>query len=108
MPKMKHILLPVDYKPPTNTTIWYAVVLAGRMDASLTLLHVVPPVNPDWELAGGGGGGLLVPEALGRQKNDAEEKLRAYFADELRHLEVPLPAEGDPALTILDYAHSRC
>ena len=108
MPKMKHILLPVDYTPRTHAAVCYAAVLAGRINALLTLLHVLPPVNPAWELAGGGGGGLLVQEALGRQKDDAERKLRAYLADELRHFEVQrMLAEGDPALTILDYAHSK-
>ena len=97
MPKMKHILVPVDYAPRTHAAVCYAAVLAGRIDASLTLLHVLPPVNPAWELAGGGGGGLLVQEALGRQKDDAERKLKAYLADELQHFEVErILAEGDP------------
>ena len=108
MPKMKHILLPVDFTPRTHVAVRYAAVLAGRIDASLTLLHVLPPVNPAWELAGGGGGGILVQEALGRQKDDAERKLNVYLADELQHFEVErILAEGDPALTILDYAHSK-
>ncbi|HYK91605.1 MAG TPA: universal stress protein [Acidobacteriota bacterium] len=108
MPKMKHILLPIDYTPRTHAAVRYAAVLAGRIDASLTLLHVLPPVNPAWELAGGGGGGLLVQEALGRQKDDAERKLNAYLADELRHFEVQrMLAEGDPAVTVVDYAHSK-
>ncbi len=108
MPKMKHILLPIDFAPRTHAAACYAAVLAGRFDALLTLLHVLPPVNPAWELAGGGGGGLLVQEALERQKGEAERKLKAYLADEFRHFEVQrMLAEGDPALTILDYAHSE-
>ncbi len=104
---MKHILLPVDFSPRTQTAVRYATTLAGRFHASLTVLQVLVPVNVALEVAGGGGG-ILVQEVLARQKSDTEKKLQAFLADDLRDLEVDrILAEGEPALTIVDYARSN-
>jgi nucleotide-binding universal stress UspA family protein len=104
---MKHILLPVDFSPRAQAAVRYATALAGRFHSSLTVLDVLVPVNVALEVAGGGGG-TLVEEVLARQRNDAERKLQAFLADELRDFEVRrVLAEGDPALTIVDYARSN-
>jgi nucleotide-binding universal stress UspA family protein len=108
MLKIEHILLPIDYSPRSHAAVGYAVILARRFHSSLTVLHVLPHVNPALELVGPCGGGVLVQDALARQTEDAERQLKSYLAGEFQHLEVQrVLAEGDPAPTILDWAHSR-
>ena len=105
---MKHILLPVDFSPRTKAAVRYATTLANRFHSTLTVLQVLVPMDIALEVAGGGGGGILVQEALAHQRNEAERKLQAFLADELRDFDARrVLAEGDPALTIVDYARSN-
>ena len=42
--RIKSILVPVDFSPPSKKALDYAVAVARRFKAKLTLLHVVEPV----------------------------------------------------------------
>lgn len=104
---MQHILLPVDFSPRSRAAVQYATALACRFHSSLTLLHVLAPINVAWEVAEGGGGNL-VREVLAHQEDLIEKKLQSFLADELGHFNVRrVLAEGDPALAIVDYARSH-
>ena len=46
---IKSILVPIDFSPPSKKALDYAVAVARRFKAKLTLLHVVEPVaTPDF------------------------------------------------------------
>src|SRR5262245_28545633 len=46
---VKSILVPIDFSPPSKNALAYAVAVARRFRAKLTLLHVVEPmVTPDF------------------------------------------------------------
>jgi nucleotide-binding universal stress UspA family protein len=47
--KIRSILVPVDFSPPSKKALHYAAQLAGQFNSTLTLLHVVEPVAmPDF------------------------------------------------------------
>ena len=47
--RIKSILVPIDFSPPSKKALDYAVAVARRFKAKLTLLHVVEPVaTPDF------------------------------------------------------------
>ena len=47
--RIKSILVPLDFSPPSKRTLAYAVAVAKQFQAKLTLLHVVEPVaTPDF------------------------------------------------------------
>jgi universal stress protein A len=37
----QHILVPMDFSPPSDQAFTYAIELAGRLQARMTLLHVI-------------------------------------------------------------------
>ncbi|MBK7860328.1 MAG: universal stress protein [Archangiaceae bacterium] len=45
MIKISRILLPVDFSPPAETALEYAMVLANSLGASITLLHIMQVPN---------------------------------------------------------------
>jgi nucleotide-binding universal stress UspA family protein len=47
--RIKSILVPLDFSPPSKKALGYAVAVARQFKAKLTLLHVVEPVaTPDF------------------------------------------------------------
>src|SRR5262245_154572 len=47
--KIRSILVPVDFSPPSKKALHYASQLAAQFNANLTLVHVVEPVAmPDF------------------------------------------------------------
>ena len=51
-PRIKSILVPLDFSPPSKQALGFAVAFARRFNAKLTLLHVVEPVaTPDFAVA---------------------------------------------------------
>jgi nucleotide-binding universal stress UspA family protein len=47
--RIKSILVPLDFSPPSSKALAYAVTFAGQFKARLTVLHVVEPVaTPDF------------------------------------------------------------
>ena len=47
MPRIKKILVPVDFSDYSKSTVEYAVLLAGRFHASIDLVHVIEPFAYD-------------------------------------------------------------
>jgi len=49
LPRVKSILVPLDFSPPSIKALHYAVAFARQFNARLTLVHVVEPVaTPDF------------------------------------------------------------
>ena len=47
--RIKSILVPLDFSPPSKKALGYAVAVARQFKAKLTLLHVVEPIaTPDF------------------------------------------------------------
>jgi len=47
--RIRSILVPLDFSPPSKKALGYAAAVAGHFKAKLTLLHVVEPVaTPDF------------------------------------------------------------
>jgi universal stress protein A len=71
----RRILVPTDFSQRSALAIDYAVELARRMNAQLTLLHVLPePSALDYNIGG------FPPEELAKAKEGAEQKLAAELA----------------------------
>lgn len=101
MRSLHEILLPVDFSPRCAEVARDAALVAHHFDAKITLLHVLPPVNPNWIAVGNAD---LVDEVIARSKEAAQERLERYLAEELRGLCVKRKViEGDPAQVIADY-----
>lgn len=54
LPKIKKILVPIDFSSVANNAFRFALYLAGHLECEITLLHVYHPYfDPDNPLAGG-------------------------------------------------------
>jgi|SRR5579872_3312236 len=100
MLRIRHILLPYDFSDRCDATAPCAADLARRFDARLTMLTVVPPV---WHNS---------PEPKLAVAWFDSQRLQAILNEALREDFDGLKVErvcqqGDPAATILDYAHSK-
>ena len=70
-----HILAPTDFSPNSDRAVDYAVQLARRLGAKLTLLHIVPePSALDYPI-----GGIPVEEIEGWKK-EAEKRMADRLA----------------------------
>jgi nucleotide-binding universal stress UspA family protein len=100
---LKRILLPLDFGEPSMGALDHARVIAGRFEASLDLLHVVP--NPYLDDPAG----LYVPLP--------ETYLKDLVKDAQKRLDEALPSSdrqqfnvrtivkvGDPVFQIVEYA----
>ena len=75
LPLFRRILVPTDFSQRSEIAIDYAVELARRMNAQLTLLHVLPePSALDYDLGG------FPPEELAQAEEEAKQKLAAELA----------------------------
>jgi len=97
------ILLPIDFSARSADAAAAATAVAGHFHSEITLLHVVPRhfetpiVLP--------GQSTVIP---GAAQEEAEEKMREFWCEAWRHLEVQrVLREGDPARTIVEYADSE-
>ena len=73
---VRHLLAPTDFSPASERAVEYAVQLARRLGARLTLLHVVPPPS---DLSYSVGGGVST-EQIEEWQKEAEKKLAEQLA----------------------------
>jgi nucleotide-binding universal stress UspA family protein len=99
---VRHILCPVDFFPASEAALRYAVALAERLDAALTVLHVVhipAYAMPD--------GSLTPPLEWMQPVLDAAERELAVLVERTPHANVVLDrkvAEGMPHRAINEHA----
>lgn len=104
MRSLNEILLPTDFALPSVEVAHYASALARHFGSRLTLLNVLPPINPAWAAMLNS---AVFDEVLTRQKEETIDRLNKWLAAELQGLCVKrLVLEGDPAEVITEYAAS--
>jgi nucleotide-binding universal stress UspA family protein len=97
------IVIPVDFSERTQQAVCYAKMLATRLRAELTMLHVLEPPNIGW--AALENGGALLSEVRASLLARLEGDLGALFECDLRPLHPKrVLLEGDPATEIVEYA----
>ena len=79
-----HILAPTDFSPNSERAVDYAIQLAQRLGAKLTLLHIVPEPSPlDYPIEG------IPGEEIEGRKKEAEKRMADQLARaKLRYQEV--------------------
>ena len=102
MPRLKHILFPVEFSRPCARTARDVAAVSKHLKAKLTLLHVVStPVFPDLSYPGD------VYLALRKEIRQASTDLMDRFV--ARHFPSQILKrvieEGDAAQVIVDYSH---
>ena len=79
---MKKIICPTDFSKAATNAVEFAAIIAARINASITLLHVLHlPILDTTEMA------MVATEVLGEQQRHAQEKLHAlshYLAEKHR------------------------
>jgi len=104
---LKHVLVPIDFSPPSDQALRYGCEMANNFGAELHLLHVVEqPVLIDPDVMVG-----LIPtgEVADRTREMAHERLEQIpdlpSLDKLTvHREI---RSGAPFLAIIDYAKEK-
>lgn len=72
---ISHILAPTDFSPNSEKAVAYAIQLARRVGAKLTLLHVVPePTAVDYSIEG------ISIQEIQRWEEEAEKKMKELLA----------------------------
>ncbi|GEO02706.1 universal stress protein UspA [Adhaeribacter aerolatus] len=85
---MKKIICPTDFSKAATNAVEFAAIIAGRVGASITLLHVLHlPILDTTETA------MVASEVLSEQRRHAQEKLHAlshYLSEKHRaeHLQI--------------------
>jgi nucleotide-binding universal stress UspA family protein len=98
------ILLPVDFSERSLGAARYAKALAHHFQSEITLLHALPP--PHYEFGPLEAG--VLSELYTNRAPQAEKDLESFLRDELAGcLTKRIVLEGDPALRIVEYAHSN-
>jgi len=100
---MQHLLVPVDFSEPADTALTYAMALAGKLGARLTLVHVI-------HLAplGVAEGGTVLPylEAIEAQAQEGMEEYRAKVQAAELNVDVVI-THGVPFQSIIEVAKER-
>ncbi len=106
MPLIERILAPVDFSERSAGAMRYVEALAEHFGAEVTLLHVLPP--PHYEFSSMEVGGTVVSELFAAREQQVRKELDEFLRDELPGLKAErVLLEGDPAQTIVEYAHQR-
>ncbi|MFN8644146.1 MAG: universal stress protein [Candidatus Binatia bacterium] len=107
MPKIKRILVPIDFSPPALKALDYAADFAKPLNAELCVLFVIEPIYyavPDLAGAAAGAVGGLLEEQRSSAKAQLE-RLQARYARKQVRLRTLLQA-GTPYQAITDAAKS--
>ena len=100
------ILLPVDFSERSPGAGRYARILASEFGASVTALHVLAP--PHYEFGALEIGGSMLSDLYANRASQTAKDLDFFVAGELQEIPVKsVVLEGDPARTIVDYAHGE-
>lgn len=102
MPKIDHILFPIDFSERCCHAAPFVDAMAKRYGAKITLIAVAQPFYP---AAMGDGPVVIDTEELAR---DLQTSLDGALVNEFPGLQVDRVAElGDPAQVITDFAHTH-
>jgi nucleotide-binding universal stress UspA family protein len=102
MPKINHILFPVDFSERCCHAVPFVKSMASRYGARITLLSVMQPL---YYSAIGDSGGLILIDS-GELLADLKARLNSSLLEEFPLGQVErLAEEGDPAQVIADFAH---
>jgi nucleotide-binding universal stress UspA family protein len=106
MQYLSRILLPIDFSERAVGAAHYAGSLACHFGCELTLLHVLVP--PQCEFGAVDIAGSMLAELCRDRVQQANRDLAAFLASDLAGLQVRrLVLEGDPATTIVEFAHKE-
>ncbi len=101
MPRIEHILFPVDFSEQNCRIAAHVACMAKRENARVTMLHAIEEpdgVYPGWPVAGA----TADMQAIAAWK---KQRLDTFLADELAGVPVSrIVMEGDPATCAADYA----
>jgi len=103
MLKISKILLPIDFSASSADAADAATAIAEHFQSQITLLHVLAPgFEPPLPTSG------QRTVIHGFVRVEAEERMKYFRCDEWRRLDIQrVLKEGDPALTIAEYAESE-
>src|SRR5579864_156050 len=102
MSMFSKILVPVAFSARCEGAAQYAEALACHFHAQLTLFHVVAPVPTYWCPDAV----VMSPEVTAEALEQSKAELDKFLGDGLKGISVTRAVEeGDPAQTIVDYAH---
>jgi len=105
MRPLHEILLPTDFSPACVGVARYAAGVARYFSSTITMLHVLPALNPGFAALGGG---PMLQEVLAHQQEETCNALNSYLADEFPSVSVKrIVSEGDPGETITGYCASE-
>lgn len=106
MHSLRNVLVPIDFSDPSRHALHWAVELAGRYGARLTLLNVYPVpgyVLPDGFVTAG-------PEVLNEIESKTKQSLRELAAQLQEAGDLPIDiatAVGQSSTEILRYAEQH-
>jgi nucleotide-binding universal stress UspA family protein len=104
MEPLKHIVFPYDFSRQATQAVPFVRAIASKFGAKVTIVGVVPPV---WNTVSADLP-VLVDEELAEKERDLQSRLERAFAGEFPGIATGrVTTTGDPALRIVDYAHSQ-
>lgn len=89
MPTFRHILVPVDFSPCSKAALQYATRIAGRLDATIEVLHVW---EPPMQLGLGPGEAFL--QVTTNEGLSLSEIARTHAQKELDQLVAEIPSRS--------------
>jgi nucleotide-binding universal stress UspA family protein len=102
MHSLNEILVPVDFSPRSVDAALCAAGVARHFHSRITLLHVLPPINPTWPTMANA---EVLDDVIACRKEETRSRLNRFLAEELRCVEVNrVVVDGYPAEAIAEYA----
>lgn len=105
MKPFSKILVPIDFSPYSDEAIERAVELAGRYEASITLVHVFEPIALSFPEGSGIHSSLSLADVMVELERELEKKRAATEAEAGRPIQA-FRTSGHPSHEIVDLARS--